>query len=109
LRFSKVHGADKDLADEVVNAQHMTRREFLDLYRAVFGKPFPRALAGTFEKAAKTRDMVVHGKSVLDSEIWQAHVDIIEYAEGVNSELLPIAGFEPFGDLRGYNLKSSKE
>ncbi len=32
----------------------------------------------------------------------QAHVEIIDYAEGVNNELRSLAGFEPFGDLRGF-------
>ena len=35
----------------------------------------------------------------------QAHVDIIEYAESVNIELQSVAGFEPFGDLRGFKGK----
>lgn len=98
----KLHAADAELADNVINAQHMTRDGFLDLYRSVFGKPFSLDLAGKFEKAARTRDSVVHGKNVPDSEMRQAHVDIIEYAERVNAEISAIAGFEPFGDLRGF-------
>jgi hypothetical protein len=98
----KLHAAEAELADSVVNAQHLTRDGFLALYRSVFGKPFPSALAAKFEKAARIRDFVVHGKKVSDAEMRQVHVDIIEYAEGLNAELSAIAGFEPFGDLRGF-------
>ena len=32
----------------------------------------------------------------------EALVDVIEYAETLNAELKASAGFEPFGDLRGF-------
>ena len=101
----KLHAAEKEVADKVVNSQHLSRKEFLALYRAVFGKAFPEGLGKKFEKAARTRDKVVHGKKVSDSEMRQAHVDIIEYAESVNIKLQSVAGFEPFGDLRGFKGK----
>jgi hypothetical protein len=32
----------------------------------------------------------------------EAHIDVIEYAEALNEDIEEIAGFSPFGDLRGF-------
>ena len=98
----KLHHADSSIADTIVNAQHITREGFLDLYKNIFSKRLPDAINSRLKKAEKIRDRVIHGKGASDPEMRQAHVDVIEYAETMNNELKTIAGFEPFGDLRGF-------
>ena len=49
----KLHAAEKEVADKVVNSQHLTRKEFLALYRAVFGKAFPEDLRKEVRESCK--------------------------------------------------------
>ncbi|NZA03056.1 hypothetical protein H0I39_17405 [Ottowia beijingensis] len=54
------------------------------------------------KKAERVRDRVIHGKQVSDPDMRQAIIDVIEYAKALNKDLKAAAGFEPFGDLRGF-------
>jgi len=53
-------------------------------------------------EAEKTRDRVVHGKDVTDSELRGAIADVLEYAEKFNAEVNDTAGFRPLGNMRGF-------
>ncbi len=44
----------------------------------------------------------MHGKEVTEKEKRQAIVDVIDYADDLNEFVKSIAGFRPFGDMRGY-------
>jgi hypothetical protein len=98
----KLHRANGEMADKAINSQHLTREGFLKLYSTVFGKSVPDATLKLVKKAEKIRDKVIHGKKVSDSDVRESLVDVIAYAESLNKELNAVAGFEPFGDLRGF-------
>ncbi|WP_133611412.1 hypothetical protein [Aquabacterium commune] len=99
---AKLHGAHAEVAEAAINKQHLTRDGFHSLYKNVIGHEIPKVTAAKIKEAEKIRDRVVHGKSVKDADMRQAILDVIEYAEMMNKDLKASAGFEPFGDLRGF-------
>lgn len=98
----KLHRADSEIADRVMNTHHMIRDGFLELYKNVFGHALSAATVAKIKDAEKIRDRVIHGKDVTAPELRQALVDVIEYAEALNIDVAAIGGFEPFGNLRGF-------
>jgi hypothetical protein len=98
----KVHQASSNMANRAISSQHLTREGFLKLYNTVFKVPISDATEKLVKKAESVRDKVIHGKVVDDSEMRAALVDVLFYAEALNAELSVVAGFEPFGDLRGF-------
>lgn len=98
----KLHQASSTMAEKAINCQHLTRDGFVKLYETVFGVPISPATLKQIREAEKIRDKVIHGKRVDDPSMREALVDVIEYAESLNTEIETIAGFEPFGDLRGF-------
>lgn len=98
----KLHGADGEVADNAINKQHLTRDGFRLLYKNVFGHALNDSTSEKIKKAERVRDRVIHGKQVSDPDMRQAIIDVIEYAKALNKDLKAAAGFEPFGDLRGF-------
>ena len=98
----KLHHVDKELAKKAVDLQPIYRDDFRQFYEAIFGKK-PKVM--TFKKlgeAEAIRDRIVHGKQASERDKRKAIVDIIEFAELFNDDVNEIAGFQPFGDLRGF-------
>lgn len=85
-----------------MNHQHLTRDGFKDIFKNVFGSPLSKETIEKLEEAEKTRDRVIHGKSVPDNELREAIADVLEYAELLNNEVSGIAGFKPFGNMKGF-------
>ena len=99
----KRHRAAKVLAQSAIDNEHLTRRGFLERYEIVFGMSLPAVIQSKIQEAKKIRDRVIHGKrNVTDADMRKAIVDVIDYAVALNSELQKVAGFQPFGDLRGF-------
>ena len=98
----KVHRANARVAEGAVNAQYLTRKDFLEFYERVFATPMLRQTCELLKHAQTTRDKVVHGRKVPDSEMRQAICDVLDYAEAVNAEVGSSAGFEPFGSMTGF-------
>ncbi len=98
----KLHGAHTVIAESVINKQHLTRDGFHGLYKNVFARKIPDTTTAKIKQAEKIRDRVVHGKAVKHADMRQAILDVIEYAELMNKDLKTYAGFEPFGNLRGF-------
>ncbi len=98
----KLHAAEANIADAVIQRQHLTRESFLDLFKNVFGKPLDPLIVKHLKFAEGIRDQTVHGKNVSDANLRKALVEIIDYAESFNAFVASIAGFKPFGDLRGF-------
>jgi len=94
----KRHKGDAALVRKAVDAHHMTRKDFAEKYKAVFGKA-PSAFIGAAEKV---RDKVMHGKNTTDKEVRQAIAKVLDYAQRLNAGVSSVAGFKPFGDLRGF-------
>jgi hypothetical protein len=90
------------MVEQAINCQHLTREGFVKLYEVVFDTPLSTVTLKQIKVAEKVRDKVIRGKIVSDKMMREALVDVIEYAETLNAELKVSAGFEPFGDLRGF-------
>jgi hypothetical protein len=98
----KLHHADSQITSSSLDAQHLTRGSFLDLYGKVFGEQLPTLTSDKLKAAEKIRDRVIHGKNVTAPQIREAIWAVLEYAEQINAHLQSKAGFQPFGDLRGF-------
>ncbi|ONF45203.1 hypothetical protein BTO32_01655 [Marinobacter lutaoensis] len=98
----KIHRGKREFVSRVMNYQHLTRDGFKDIFKNVFGSPLSKETIEKMEEAEKTRDRVIHGKSVPDNEIREAIADVLEYAELLNNEVSGIAGFKPFGNMKGF-------
>lgn len=69
---------------------------------AIFGKPLPANITGKLKFAEGIRDNILHGKGVSQPEARQASVDVLDYATEFNTFVGGIAGFHPFGGMRGF-------
>jgi hypothetical protein len=98
----KLHRADAYVADSMLYSLHVTRASFLELVANIFGKPLPDAVANKLKFAEGVRDKTVHGKGIAEAEARQALVDVLDYATEMNKFIEGIAGFRPFGDMRGF-------
>ncbi len=98
----KLHEINTNLASSAVENEHMTRPFFREMYERVFGKPLPQNVVDTILEAEKIRDKVLHGKTATAPEMRKAIVDLLDYAERLDDFTHGIAGFRPFGDLRGF-------
>ena len=98
----KLHRGEAEFVKRLLNFQHLTRGGFKDIYKNVFGVPLQNITLAKLEEAEKIRDKVIHGKSVTDNELREAIADVLEYAQAFNEEISSIAGFKPFGNMRGF-------
>lgn len=98
----KLHRAEATLARKVLDREHLTRDGFLALFKNVFGESLDSSTIRKLQSAESVRDNTIHGKTVSQEAARQALVDVLDYASQFNAQLLSIAGFEPFGDLRGF-------
>lgn len=98
----KLHRGEAKFVHRVMNAQHLTRGGFKEIYKNVFGVALTNVTVAKLNKAEAIRDRVIHGKSVDDNEMREAIADCLEYACLLNVEVSASAGFKPFGDMRGF-------
>ncbi len=98
----KLYRADGDVAWKALEGEHISRKQFKALFEKVFGQPIKDSVLQKLEEAEKVRDKVIHGKQPNDSTIRKAMIDIIDFAERFNKFVDSIAGFRPFGNLRGF-------
>ena len=98
----KKHRANKQIARSVIDAHHMTRAEFRDRYQVVFGAPIPPPVLESISQAEIIRDKIMHGKNTLEREKREALYHVLTYAEQFNEEVHSVAGFRPFGSLKGF-------
>ncbi|MCC6140945.1 MAG: hypothetical protein IT389_10065 [Nitrospira sp.] len=98
----KVHRGDAEFVRRVMNFQHLTRDGFKEIFANVFGSPLSKATAAKLDEAEKVRDRVIHGKSVDDNDMREAIADCLEYGALLNRDVSTAAGFNPFGDMRGF-------
>lgn len=97
-----MHRGDAEFVRRVMNFQHLTREGFKQIYANVFGTALTKLCASKLEEAEKVRDRVIHGKSVDDNEMREAIADCLEYGNLLNMDVSGVAGFKPFGDMRGF-------
>jgi hypothetical protein len=98
----KCHKVDSELARVAINNQHLTRDGFKELYKSIFGKIMPKEISTKISHAENVRDKIIHGKPVSEEDKRRAALDLVHYAESFNNKLQDIAGFRPFGPLKGF-------
>ncbi len=98
----KLHGGEKELTRNAVQKWRVDRQKFGTMFKTIYGKPVKSSIVDALEEAKQIRDDVMHGKEVTEKEKRQAIVDVIDYADDLNEFVKSIAGFRPFGDMRGY-------
>lgn len=98
----KLHRANAHVVEKSVHVTHITRESFLQLFKNIFGEDLPSATSFKIKEAEKTRDKLLHGKSVSAKNMREAIFDVLDYAEAVNSDIDRLARFKPFGDMRGF-------
>lgn len=98
----KLHRANVEVVSSMLDSHRLTRNDVSRLLYTITDQELPKDLDATLKRAEGIRDRCVHGKSVSPAQARQAVLDVLNYAEGFNAHLKGIAGFEPFGDMRGY-------
>jgi len=98
----KLHKVDKDLAWEAVNNQHIKRESFWEFYKKIFKKLPEKNVLEKLGNASKTRNLMLHGKTIPEKEKRKAVDDILSYASEFNKAVDHAAGFKPFGPLKGF-------
>lgn len=99
----KIHNANKDVANPAIDASHVTREGFLEMFKTVFNRELPPATRKLLEKAEEIRDRVMHGKKTLEHDKRNAIAKVIQYAAKFNETVYADARFRPFGNLRGFH------
>jgi hypothetical protein len=97
----RLYRAHSEVAQGMIDAQHLTRSHFKELYKNTFGRNIPAAVEASFGAAQAVRNRIIHGKGVDPPLIRNALADILDYASGLDAEVFAIANFHPFGDMRG--------
>lgn len=98
----KKHKAHRSLARSAIDAHHMTRSEFQGRFEVVFSSSIPDVVLEPLTQAESIRDKIMHGKDTLEREKREALYNVLNYAELFNDELSSLAGFRPFGSLKGF-------
>ncbi|MBO6785015.1 MAG: hypothetical protein JJ899_17335 [Alphaproteobacteria bacterium] len=98
----KNHQVDKEIAISAIDGTHMTRKEFREFYKNIFGRHVPKDATERIVESEKIRDRLMHGKQVKDSEMYGAIVDVVDYVEALNEHVSELAGVRPFGPTRGF-------
>lgn len=104
----RIHKVNAEIAMRAVSTHHMTRENFVLLYKTVFDVDLPAAAHPDLKSAETTRDMVMHGKEISDDRIRNAIARVLEYAEEINKQLHAKHGLKPYGNLQGFAGKSKK-
>lgn len=98
----KLHRANAATAAAKLAKLHITRDSFLELFKNVYGVPMPTSVTAKIKFAEAVRDRCVHGKNVTESDARTAVADVLDYAVALNFRVYGNAGFNPFGDMRGF-------
>jgi hypothetical protein len=97
----RLYQAHSEVAQSLIDAQHLTRATFKELYKNTFGKAVSGSVEANFDNAQRVRNRIIHGKTVPTPDIRNALAAIFDYASGLDQEVFAIANFHPFGDMRG--------
>lgn len=98
----KLYWLNSELTKEVVNKQYMSRNEFKEFYKNIFGKENQHL--SILNEAEEIRDKIIHGKKATTEEIATAIENVIEYAKRINTAHSDkkLGGFTPFGSMKGF-------
>lgn len=97
----RIHATNSVQAKKAVNAQHLSRAMFGELFKNVVGRAIPEGTLKKRNTAEKLRDKMIHGKHASEAELWVGIQSLTDYAIELNDLVKAKANFEPFGDMRG--------
>jgi hypothetical protein len=97
----KLHHGQSDIARKIIRQHHITRESFGELFANVYGERLVAEVPKRLETAANIRDRALHGSEPSQPEMRNAIVDVLEYAKMLDDSVFRLAGFRPFGNLRG--------
>lgn len=97
---------NSDLAWNAIDRLDLTRSNYPDFYHALSGKRLDPKLREILKPAELARDKITHGKICKPSQVLEAIILCLDYAEAFDGAVYVQAGFRPFGPLRG--VTSSK-
>jgi hypothetical protein len=105
----KLYRAKHTIASNAIDAHHMTREGFEQLYFTIFNVALPKDAVKELRTAENTRDKIMHGRNASAERLRNAIGRVLEFAEAVNSQLHQTHNLRPFGaDLRGFAGRSHK-
>jgi hypothetical protein len=100
----KLHKTESDLTWQALDGHHMTRDEFRNLFKTIYGFPIGADALDCITKAETIRDRVMHGKRVGEPDKREAVCRVLQYPAMMNELIADTKGlgFRPFsGNLRG--------
>ena len=80
----------------------MTRTEYHNLYKNIFGKQLGNEVVQVLKEAEEVRDMILHGKKVIDEDQRKAICDIFEYVKLAHKQMHQDAQFSSFSSMQGF-------
>ena len=98
----KNHWCESTLTRKMVNEEHMSRGRFKELFKTVFGKNISKTVLEKLEVGESMRDKIAHGKNWTQKEVREGLVSAIDFATKFNELVYNLAGFKPFGNLKGF-------
>ena len=104
----KLHHTDAAMTRRIIQTHHLTRNDFKLLFESLFGKPIKESAAAKIKAAESIRDKVMHGSEPTEANMRHAIVDVLDYVEEFNEHVFSLAGFYPFGDLRGFHGRGER-
>lgn len=104
----KLHHADASMARRIIQHQHLTRNSFKTLFESLFGQSVKSSAAVKIKDAESIRDKMMHGSEPTEAKMRKAIIDVLDYAKEYNDFVKSLAGFPPFGDLRGFHGRGNR-
>jgi hypothetical protein len=104
----KLHHADASMARRIIQNQHLTRDDFRTLFESLFGAPLKPSVAAKIKNAESIRDKAMHGSEPTEAMMRMAISGVLDYAKEYNDFVKSLAGFPPFGDLRGFHGRGGR-
>ena len=98
----KRHWTDAKMTRDALDRDHMSRGRFRELFKMVFGSNIPAALLEKLAAGESVRDKVAHGKWLEPAQARQGLVEIFDFSNQFNTHMTQLAGFAPFGSLKGF-------
>lgn len=98
----KLYKTHSDMTWKILVRQYITKGTYKDFYRTIIGRALPEPTTRMLKDAAEVRNNVLHGKGAVEADKRRAIARIIQYAISFDAYTSGLAGFHPFGDLRGF-------
>jgi len=103
----KIHGVDTALARSVIDKYDLTRKDFREKFKNIYGYRVPADAVTKITRAEQIRDKILHGKNVKIGQQQQCILDTIDYFAALNDVMYQNSTIWLAGDRRGYKGRKS--